>query len=292
MKKRIVAMMLVLLLGLSVVACGKTEEKKDTSGETKEETTQETGLSEDEKNAVLTEYVDGLTNLVGTEFKMYAQYDQEVGFTSKLEGGSGRLATVKLNEDVIVEGDCENNKLTLYTIKVDEDGEFEKCAALELNDFFVLADETNIKISSTTLPNGKNVLIIESANHAYTYADGSEYFLYVVEQKEDGTLELAFDKRIAGSADEDITADIRNGFNKCTGFDFSQEEFEKAFYNNELLTEQSDWTVYTMITFKSETAKVAEESEDWDKIGEMTGKLYENQNEDILWGEGAFEEAQ
>ncbi len=304
MKKRILSTIIPAALALSLVACGNTEASTDNGTATTEtdvNTTVEdssdeesTGeLTDEEKAAKYTAYTDSLKKLDGTSFKMSTIYSEENGFDTIIDGESGALFwEYPLNADCLITADYDSstNSLCFNSHTINSQGEVETISTVALDNFIAFTDECKILFSGLGLTTEREAIMVESRGLAYTYADGVDYNITLLEIGADGTLDVIYEDGLAGSGDEDITADIRKSFNEALGSNYSKGEFEDAFYYGNLIIEQENKPVFATITFKSDTGKLADNN-DWDSVNEITSKLYEqmsNQADPPNWGEGQF----
>lgn len=301
MKKRILPLMMTAVLAAGFVACGnnateeqpatsQTQTEENTNTEEPEETTSE--LSADDKAAAFQAYLDSQKKLDGKTFKLSGGYDPNEGIYPVVEAEDGLLYWEYVGSDVLVTVDymSGNNNLNINSWTVGASGEVELTSSVNLEEFISFNDDINIDFSSLSLTDKDNVMMIESRGMAYTYADGVDYHITLIEIKNDGVLDKFYEDNLAGSGDEDITADIRASFNKATGQEYSKDTFEDAFYNGNLLTEQENRPVLANISFKSDSGKLADNN-DWDGASAIASKLYENMDkpvDPIYWGEGKF----
>lgn len=306
MKKRTVTFLLSMMVAASVVACGETDTKQ-TSTEESQVVTEETEtnndapietateqLTDEEKGQILADYPTGLEKLADKTFDMKAGYKASEGLYDKIDGPSGTLYwQYSLNTDnlVVAKYDSDENALTFESIGVDEAGKAVVTSDVFLEDFLGISDDTKVLFSGLNTTSGQNLIMVEYRDVAYTYADGVTYNITLIQIGDDGSLTKVFDDGLCGSGDEDITADLRAGFNKAIARDYSKDTFEDAFYNGNLLIEQENMPVAASIEFKSESAKLADDG-DWEGASGISSKLYENPDADVEpfdWGTGKFD---
>ncbi len=305
MKKRTVTFLLSMMVAASVVACGETDTKQ-TSTEESQVVTEETEtnndatietateqLTDEEKGQILADYPTGLEKLADKTFDIKAGYKASEGLYDKIDGPSGTLYwQYSLNTDnlVVAKYDSDENALTFESIGVDEAGKAVVTSDVVLEDFLGISDDTKVLFSGLNTTSGQNLIMVEYRDVAYTYADGVTYNIALIQIGDDGSLTKIFDDGLCGSGDEDITADLRAGFNKAIARDYSKDTFEDAFYNGNLLIEQENMPVAASIEFKSESAKLADDG-DWEGASGISSKLYENPDADVepfYWGTGKF----
>ena len=302
--------LLALMAGISLcfTACAGTSKEEASTEPATEATVEETQAeateeaeepSEDEKEpadteAVFTEYINSLNKLGGTTFKMNGNYDQTAGLYAVIESESGVLYWQynTVNDGLTtVNYDGASNTLEVDSLSVDENGNVVVTDSVTISDFIGFDDEHKILFSGLSLPDRQDVMMIESREKGYTFADGISYHLTYIEVCEDGSLDMFYNDGLAGSGDEDITYDLRTSYNEEFGSEYTQEEFEDIFYNGNMIIEQENMPVYATITFKSDSGAIADTG-DWDAAGEIASKLYdsmEDPNETVYWGEGKFE---
>ena len=305
MKKKYLVGLFAAVLSVSLTACANKEAEnaevnvqkpqeevvEDTTNEVVQEDKAE--LSEEEKSAILEDYLDSLTKLEGSTFSMNLGYKDGTGLYDVIDGPSGTLYwTYSLNTDNLVTADYDsaNNTLTFNSVAVTEEGETEVVSSVEVEQFIGPSDDTTILFSGLDTTAGQNLIMVENRGIGYTYADGVDYSLALVEIADDGTLNKIYDEGLVGSGDEDITSGIRAGFNKAIGKNYSQGTFEDAFYNGNLLISQEGMPIHAKIEFKSDSGKLADAG-DWDGASAIASKIYDNMGGDvspIYWGQGSF----
>ena len=300
MKNKILSTVIIVAMGLSLVACGNAESTTESSKPEIETATENTPekesaaeLSDEEKSAKFTDYTDSLKKLTGTNFKMSTTYSEENGFDAVIDGESGTLLwEYPLNADCLITADYNSstNSLTFNSHALNSQGELDTISTVSLDNFIAFTDDCKILFSGLSLTTEREAIMVESRGLAYTYADGVDYRITLIEVGADGTLDVIYEDGLCGSGDEDITADIRKSFNEALDSNYSKDEFEDSFYNGNLIIEQENKPVWAKITFKSDTAKLADTG-DWDSVNEVTSKLYElssTNGEPLYWGEGQF----
>lgn len=298
MKKNFLAVMMLAVMAFSMISCGKTEETPvaEEPAETKVEKTEEpeatpTELTDDERATVFTDYVDGLTKLGGTTFKMNGNNDLDKGFYPTFEGGTGTLYWIYQGDKLITaDFDSSTNKITFNTLAATPDKATEVTSTVSIDDFIPFNDTCKILFSMLDLTTGKTVIMIESRCTAYTYADGVNYHIYCISVADDGSLSLDFDEGLAGSGDDDITSEIRRSYNQYMGSNYDKDTFDDVFYNGNLLLEQENKPIHATINFQSETSKLADAG-DWDSVNGVTEQLYGDGSSStgpVSWGTGEF----
>lgn len=299
MKKKVLAIMFSAIMAVSVISCGKTtEENKTVTTENSTEVNEESKTAATEESSVkdnsvaFKSYLDGMTKLADTTFKINGGYDENDGIYGAVEAENGVLYWLNSNDHLITaEYDAANNCLTYKSLAVNDAGEIDVISEISLEKLITFDDKLKILFSEFELEDGRDVIMVESRGLAYTYADGVEYGINLIEIKEDGTLSKFFEDGVAGSGDEDITSDVRSGFNKAVGHEYSKDEFDDIFYNDKLFIEQEGKPVNASIEFTSETSKFADD-DDWDSINAIVQKIYDGMEnpttETVYWGEGKF----
>ncbi|SDB45298.1 hypothetical protein SAMN02910298_02269 [Pseudobutyrivibrio sp. YE44] len=303
MKKKILTLFIISSLAAGMVACGGKEAEQEpespvventTQSETPEAETESTDeLSADDKAAAFKDYTDGLNKIGGKNFKVYAGLDKDNGICSTVETEDGVLYWQYANDNnnlVTVEYASGNNNLNINSWDVSAEGKVEIVSSINIEEFIPISDDLTILFSGLSLSDKKDVMMIESRGLAYSYADGVDYNITLIEIKEDGSLDKFFDEGVAGSGDEDITSGVREKFNKTTGSEYSQDTFEDIFYNGKLFIEQENKPILASIKFKSESGKLADNG-DWDGANEITSKIYalmDTPGDPVYWGEGQF----
>ncbi|WP_026653123.1 hypothetical protein [Butyrivibrio proteoclasticus] len=322
MKKRFAALVMMGIMTFSLCGCGFSFTMKDDADEViseddasndatdkdeeadkaEKEADNDTDDKEDEEvetdpKMIFTNYVssDAYVSAYGTDFTLNAYFNEKGNLFTSVDGQSGSIAGIFANGDenyIIFNFNAEKNALEIKLLGIDDNYEVEVVDTVEIEEFIKFADESQVLIAETNdFANGKDTIIIETRSSAYTFGDGVDYELSLVEICEDGTLDYYYNDRTAGSGDEDITSLLRASFNEATGEDFTQEQFEDAFYHGELLINQLSLGVMTQSHFKSYAAEYAEEG-DWDSVNEIVSKLYDEADESnpFEWGTGLLGE--
>ncbi len=308
MKNKIITMTMVGIMAFSLMACGVQQDvaNSDNLSETVQEDAEDDAAASEEtveekeeapeidSAAILEEYANGLSQIVGTTFKMSGSYSEDDGIISTIDGESGNVLYIYENDNQnLITGDysSNDNTFTFTSYGVSDAGEIEELSKVSIDNFIEFNDSLEALITKTTFYNEKNSIMVESNSMAYTYADGVKYDIRLIEICEDGTLDMYYDDGVAGSGDEDITSMVRESFNEATGCDFSKDIFEDAFYNGNLLIKQENDPILANVSFKSESAKVADTG-DWNSAGEIASAIYnvvDGTEESVYWGEGKFE---
>lgn len=302
MKKRFIAMMFSAVMALSVMSCAKadeeaepvvTEEPAEADATKDADETKPAESPQVDKNAVFQSYLDSMPKLADTTFKINGGYDANEGIYGIVEGKSGLLYWIYTSGGKLItaEYDATKNCLTYKTLDVNEAGEIEVFCEMPVEKLIMFNDDIKILFSEFTTENNQDVIMVESRGMAYTYADGVQYYIDLIEIHSDGTLTSLYGDGLAGSGDEDITSDIRAGFNSAVGHEYTKDEFEDIFYNGNMFIEQEGMPVHASIEFKSESSKYADVN-DWDNANVIPQKIYELMDnpdgEPVYWGEGKF----
>ncbi len=308
MKKKLLSLLLISMLSALIMACGKQEGSQgadSTAEPSGTEAVSNEGIGQDEKDGdnqqlseeeqavVFQEYIDGQKKLAGTSFKMYGNYSEENGIYDAVEADDGLLFWYYYSDDCLITVDymSATNNLNINSWFVNDKGELDIINSINLQEFIPFSDDLKILFSALSTQDKDSVLMIESRGLAYSYADGVDYRITLIEIRPDGSLDKFYEDGLAGSGDEDITSEIRSSFNKAVGQEYSKDEFEDIFYNGNLFIEQENKPVYATITFKSESGKLAD-SGDWDGANVIVSQIYdlmENPGDPVYWGEGKIE---
>lgn len=290
--KKILTMGLVLLMSINFLACKSSDsnaEAVETQASTQATTQASTEASKSTKD-IVKDYTDDLNMLNDKTFSMDIEYVNKgyQGSTQPVIDSEDGCLYWELIDNCLVTAmyEADSNTLTLTTSTIDDSGNIESVSFYTLNDFLTVADEINITISNLNI-NNKNIIMIESRSIVYTYADGVEYGIELIELSDDGTLTHIFSDKIAGSGSEDITQTIREGFNKTTSLNCSKDEFEDAFYDGNMLSDNLNCSKKACVEFISNAAKTYNTTNDINILYETQRKL---SSFDPIegWGEGSF----
>lgn len=296
MKNRILVAMFCTIFAVNMIACGKEETVEPEVTEQVEESVEEAPteesaeITDEKRQEIFTSYIDGQTKLADKSYKMNAGNSENDGIYGDVESESGLLYWQFEGANLITaEYDGSANSLSYKSLAVNEAGETEVVSETTLEDFIRFSDDSKVLFSTMNL-NDKPVIMVESRGLAYTYADGVDYHITLIEIGDDGNLSKIYEDGLAGSGDDDITSEFRKSFNDATGLNYDKDFFEDVFYNGNLIIEKENKPVQATITFKSESSKLAD-AENWEGANEITNKLYElfdKNGETIYWGEGQF----
>lgn len=290
--KKILTMGLVLLMSINFLACKSSDsnaEAVETRASTQTSTQATTEASKSTKEIVKA-YTDNLTMLNDKTFSMdidYVNKGNQIKTQPVIDSEDGCLYWELIDNCLVTAMyEADSNTLTLTTSTIDDSGNIESASFYTLDDLLTVSDETNIIISNLNI-NSKNIIMIESRSIVYTYADGVEYGIKLIELSDDGTLTIIFSDKIAGSGSEDITKTIRDSFNKATSLNCSKDEFEDAFYDGDMLSDNLECSKKACVEFISNAAKTYNTTKDISILYETQEKLSSfNTIED--WGEGSF----
>ena len=299
MKKKSIT--LLLAIGLSVISfgCGKeseslepVEDNNNQQVEQEESEDNATNESDSETNtATLDTYINGVNQLSGKEFSVNAVYKDGIQAAVDSESGTIYWEGVENTDNLVVcDYDGENNKLIFNSMAATDNGEIDTTSSVEINDFIPFCDELRVVISSKNLPSGKNIIMVESWGAAYTFADGVRYEISLIEVADNGDLDLFYQDRLSGSGDEDITSELRPGFNKAFESDYSADEFNDTFYTGNLVADKEKLPIEAEITFKSDSSYLADAG-DWDGANEIASQIYDSDDINsinVYWGIGKF----
>lgn len=299
MKKKSIT--LLLAIGLSVISfgCGKeseslepVEDNNNQQVEQQESEDNATNESDSETNtATLDTYINGVNQLSGKEFSVNAVYKDGIQADVDSESGTIYWEDVENTDNLVVcDYDGENNKLIFNSLAATDNGEIDTTSSVEINDFIPFCDELRVVISSKNLPSGKNIIMVESWGAAYTFADGVRYEISLIEVADNGDLDLFYQDRLSGSGDEDITSELRPGFNKAFESDYSADEFNDTFYTGNLVADKEKLPIEAEITFKSDSSYLADAG-DWDGANEIASQIYDSDDINsinVYWGKGKF----
>ena len=299
MKKKSIT--LLLAIGLSVISfgCGKeseslepVEDNNNQQVEQQESEDNATNESDSETNtATLDTYINGVNQLSGKEFSVNAVYKDGIQADVDSESGTIYWEGVENTDNLVVcDYDGENNKLIFNSMAATDNGEIDTTSSVEINDFIPFCDELRVVISSKNLPSGKNIIMVESWGAAYTFADGVRYEISLIEVADNGDLDLFYQDRLSGSGDEDITSELRPGFNKAFESDYSADEFNDTFYTGNLVADKEKLPIEAEITFKSDSSYLADAG-DWDGANEIASQIYDSDDINsinVYWGIGKF----
>ncbi len=275
------------------------DDSESATDEYSEETeTEDASESSDEisgnSGSVFDNYTDNLTKLAGSSFNMSVEYGTNNGFHPIIDSKSGNLfCEISPSNDenlITADYDSSENILTISSLAAGA-YDVEAIDSVELKDFINFDDLQNILISNIDLASGQPAIMIESRSMACTYGDGVGYNITLIKVGENGKLSVLYEDGVSGSADEDITSEVRADFNRLTGNEYSKEMFNDIFYNGNLFIEQKKMPVLASISFKSDSAKYQENGE-WEISNEISSKLYNNTNETLktmFWGSGQFD---
>lgn len=300
MKKKFLLMVVLSVMAVGLLACGKADkavsgnqEKTEVKEEAKESTAAKS--SEEKKAEAEKAYIAGLKKLGGTSFKMTSVFSMDSGLTATIQGEDGILFWVKPKKTsnlVTVGYNCSNNQLNINSITFNDAGEAQTVSNVPVDNFIEVSDNCRYLLSSANTKDGKEVLTVEGRDVAQSFGDGTHVSMRMIEIKDDGSLELVFDDGIMGAEAEDITLDYRNHYNAFMGTNDTQNEFDDLFYNGKLLTEKMDQPIYATISFQSYAGKIIADGGDYSKVDEITSKLYGPDSKggvSVDWGEGTFE---
>lgn len=288
--KKIITLGIVLLLSLNFVACKSNETTNIEQTQAPTETTTETKSADE----IAKEYTDKLTMLEGETFSVDLTCEKNGIYTSTQEiinSKNGCLYWEKI-DDYLVTADLDSNanKLTFNSYKITDTG-VEKVGSIDIEDLIVYTDELNILFSNLELNNGKKLIMIESRSFTYTFGDGVDYSIDLLELTSSGKLNSYFSDELAGSGDADITKTIRAGFNNATSLSCNQDQFENAFYDGNMLTETLNLNTKASIEYISEAAKKYYETNDFTATQEITNQVSSTINSGAVfknWGTGSF----
>ena len=286
--KKILTMGLVLLMSINFLAC-KSSDSNAEAVETQASNQASTQASKSTKEIVKA-YTDNLTMLNDKTFSMdidYVNKGNQMKTQPVIDSEDGCLYWELIDNCLVTAMyEADSNTLMLTTSTIDDSGNIESASYYTLDDLLTVSDETNIIISNLNIKS-KNIIMIESRSIVYTYADGVEYGIELIELSDDGTLTRIFSNKLAGSGSEDITKTIREGFNKATSLNCSKDDFEYAFYDGDMLSDYLDCSKKACVEFISNAAKTYNTTKDVKILYETQEKLSTfNPIED--WGEGSF----
>lgn len=290
--KKILTMGLVVLMSINFLGCKSSNNSSDSNAkavETQASTQATTEASKSTKD-IVKNYTDDLNMLNDKTFSMDIEYvnkGNQMKTQPVIDSEDGCLYWELIDNCLVTAMyEADSNTLTLTTSTIDDSGNIESASFYTLDDLLTVSDETNIIISNLNI-NSKNIIMIESRSIVYTYADGVEYGIKLIELSDDGTLTIIFSDKIAGSGSEDITKTIRDSFNKATSLNCSKDEFEDAFYDGDMLSDNLECSKKACVEFISNAAKTYNTTKDVNILYETQKKLSSFDTiED--WGEGSF----
>ena len=302
MKKKNIAILLGLILITALTACGKNSD--DNSRNRKSETEVSTaidanadvntnGKTEPETNKSqeidYDTYIKSQKILDDNKYQLSIGYKDNSGLYPIVTSEDGIIGYTYLGDNklVTVSLDSSNNELILSSIGTASDGSFVTDGSVTLEGFFIISDISNVLFSNITMPDGNDAILIEARSTAYTFSDGVDYHMYIVEMEDDGKLNLVLDTWTCGSGDEDITSTIRKEFNDVMESDYTQDYFEDIFWKGNMYVEKEHLPVFAKLTFKSYTSDWADQG-DWDRSNKVIEKIYGNVGEVTEWGIGEF----
>ena len=292
MKKKYIAILLGLILTTALTACGKNSD--DNSRNRKSETEVSTAI--DANAHVNTNgktdydtYIKSQKILDDNKYQLSIGYKDNSGLYPIVTSEDGIIGYTYLGDNklVTVSLDSSNNELILSSIGTASDGSFVTDGSVTLEGFFIISDISNVLFSNITMPDGNDAILIEARSTAYTFSDGVDYHMYIVEMEDDGKLNLVLDTWTCGSGDEDITSTIRKEFNDVMESDYTQDYFEDIFWKGNMYVEKEHLPVFAKLTFKSYTSDWADQG-DWDRSNKVIEKIYGNVGEVTEWGIGEF----
>lgn len=300
MKKKNIAILLGLILTTALTACGKNYD--DDSRYRKSETEVSTAIdaNADVNTNGKTEpktnksqeidydtYIKSQKILDDKKYQLSIGYKDNSGLYPIVTSEDGIIGYTYLGDNklVTVSLDSSNNELILSSIGTASDGNFVTDGSVTLEGFFIISDISNVLFSNITMPDGNDAILIEARSTAYTFSDGVDYHMYIVEMEDDGKLNLVLDTWTCGSGDEDITSTIRKEFNDVMESDYTQDYFEDIFWKGNMYVEKEHLPVFAKLTFKSYTSDWADQG-DWDRSNKVIEKIYGNVGEVTEWGIG------
>ena len=279
MKQRIVSIIkcCTILLSLAIFMTGCTQDIQIPSVD-----------PSSESESVFKDFTDGLKSIEGTSFSVYAKSEG-----CQIDGDSGTLATLNVAGNkylVSIDYDSSLNQIQIISFGVSNSGKVEKINTVFIDEAIEICDSFKLYASYVSLPNGKETIMVESRDEVYSYADGINYKIWLVNISENGQLELFYEDGQSGSGDEDITADIRKTFNSASGNSYTQEQFEDVFYDGNMFSEKEMYNALAKIEYKSDAGKKVDE-EDFDKVSEIVEQLNDLETTPgkvLYWGSGEF----
>ncbi len=251
----------------------------------------ESSGSGDNGTAAFDEYISSMESITGSVYAVGAKYTNEE-IVIDVESDNGNIGYTYANDGmnlITMDYSGDNNTLTIKSLAIDN-GEVKEVGEATIEDFIMFCDSCEMRLSQMEFANGKDSIVIETHGIAYTYGDGAHYDINLIEIQDDGSLEAYYDEYLEGSGDEDITSELRASFNDATSSDYTQEEFEAAFYSSDLLAEQTSTPILASVSFTSAAAKFADEG-DWDSANQIVSEIYGSEDgtgDYVLWGSGEF----
>ncbi|MCR5144650.1 MAG: hypothetical protein K6B67_05020 [Lachnospiraceae bacterium] len=286
----IVAAIAVIGIIIGVVNVSKKGDESEKASKTENTATEKVDNNKAKPN--FDGYIETFNLLKGKEVSLELSYDMEEGeMILKPDMGSGILAYKEINngKNLLTIGYDTKTLEVVYTLYgFDELGGVVRLSEQREYNIFLLGEQNKANVYMAEDASGNMIVGIESWNQTSTLADGVYYRFTVVnvDVKQEQISET-MDEVIAGSGDEDITVTIREKFNEVTGFNYTQDDFEDAFYYGNLISSNMDgFEVLASMEYESDTYQkyMAPSQEGYQELADKYMQLVDGTADTMKWG--------
>lgn len=256
--------------------------------------------SEDTAKDILEKYALSLNNISHSKCDVSVALESNKNgneFILNMDQENGTLGYGYIEESaslLVVDYDAESKGYLINSYVVDDNDEVTNaCKAVKSPSALIMSDlqDSNIFLWDIKPKNDKQSdavahLVIEKRADVYTFADGINYSLEIYSINKAGVVKLEYSKDVAGTADEDITSEIRSSFNKYMGDPYyTMDEFEDIFYNGQVIARRESGVEQIAGVELSSYAYAAYKAEYWDNVNRISQSLFSLSGDDTMeWG--------
>lgn len=239
------------------------------------------------------EVLNNQRSLKGSTYDIYvtSYMDEDFGmllYSYSGETQSGNLANIYVNDNLITcDYNSDNNSLDISSYGIKNDA-VECLSEVSVDNFLPFDDQGDVCLSNIKI-NNRDYIAIESRVTSSTWSDGTSYDITLISYDEAGKLILSYRDGVGGSSDYDITAEMRSSFNSAFNTNYTQDDFERAFYDGEYLLKEGEVLVH--ITCQSDLGLLWDDTnfEPWSNKYEEYSEQLSTPGTRVYWGQGKIE---